>query len=316
MNKFTGNKQPRRKRKGGTHKVGDLVAGFTRGKLVRGMQRGRALVAWSEIIGPTLARTTHAISLRDGIMEIETQDAMMATTLTMQRGMFLDKLREVLGEDAPRELRFHSGSIKPEDAVLQEKPMLSAFHEQEVLQEATRLSQSNTNLPTERPAELQTQIKKMAETIARVRRTRQLQGYKPCPVCGTLCDNNQAPCLSCRVLMRDVRVRELSLRLARQPELALNEPQTLADTLFPEATEHSLTCAKFLALEYLTAKLNELALETVRTAHRPEEEAELRRYLNTNAQAYLALLLGQNTSNRKDWQHLPANVRNVLESGL
>lgn len=66
--------------------------------------------AWAEAVGEQLAAVAAPVSERDGTVTIECADAVWAQELDLMQKTLLERLRSVLGERAPRDLRFRVNS--------------------------------------------------------------------------------------------------------------------------------------------------------------------------------------------------------------
>ncbi len=294
----------------GSRRVSDVLETvFSKNKLARGARKARPLVAWAEVVGAQLARTTRAIRVQDGVMVIETQDAVAANYLTMQRTRYLDLLRAALGSEAPDDLRFQMGVFdppKPKRTDRQPPPLTSAEREN-----AESLSQ-------DAPDEMRPWVMAAAEALIRARHERERRGWKPCPICEVLTERS-GPCLSCRTLMSTPATTHLRSRLIRDPDLSLLPPENYG--LSPEGLE----CARYLALAYLEGQFETLLLQVLRPpktrARRPNqpepEVTEHKLMLESLAQKYMALKLKKplDEVERRDHIHLPERVKNVLEAG-
>ena len=62
--------------------------------------------AWSEAVGAQLAAVASPVSERAGTLTIEVTDSVWAQELDLMQGQLLGRLREVLGESAPKALKF------------------------------------------------------------------------------------------------------------------------------------------------------------------------------------------------------------------
>jgi predicted nucleic acid-binding Zn ribbon protein len=65
-----------------------------------------AQASWSEAVGPAIAEVTQPVSERAGTLTVECTNAMWAQELDLMQGQLLERLREALGEGAPRALKF------------------------------------------------------------------------------------------------------------------------------------------------------------------------------------------------------------------
>lgn len=64
---------------------------------------------WTEVAGETIAGWARPVSERAGVVTVECDDSVIAHELEMIKPELLAKLREQLGDDAPRDLRFRAG---------------------------------------------------------------------------------------------------------------------------------------------------------------------------------------------------------------
>lgn len=71
-------------------------------------QTGLASVqgAWAEAVGPQLAAVANPVSERAGTLTIEVTDSVWAQELDLMQEQLLERLRAVLGESAPKALKF------------------------------------------------------------------------------------------------------------------------------------------------------------------------------------------------------------------
>ncbi len=61
---------------------------------------------WAEAVGEQLALVATPVSERSGTLTVECADSVWAQELDLMQGQILERLRENLGELAPRALRF------------------------------------------------------------------------------------------------------------------------------------------------------------------------------------------------------------------
>lgn len=66
--------------------------------------------AWAKTVGEYLAAVATPVSARDGTVTVECADAVTAQELEMMQDTLLKRLREEVGEQAPRGLRFRVNS--------------------------------------------------------------------------------------------------------------------------------------------------------------------------------------------------------------
>ncbi len=262
----------------------------------RSFDKARLLAAWDDAVGHQLARTTKAIEFRknreskETIMAIRVQDNTAASFFSLNTPLYLEKLRQVLGTAAPTHLQFTVGALEKVSKTVKHRAIKLTLAEQK------RISQTLENTPEN----LRSTLQSVAEALARARLERLRSGFVPCPICATLTENPE-PCAHCRITLRSPLATQWRSKIVRNPDLMLNHSEP----------DEIMSCAKFLALEYLQGQLEALALQIL-----AQNAPEMRFYLELTAKAYLALRLEQPllSISPKDWRHLPERIRGVLEA--
>lgn len=64
---------------------------------------------WEEAVGPEIASHCRPVSIRGDVLEAEVDSSVWCQQLQMDRPRLLQALREVLGDDAPADLRLRVG---------------------------------------------------------------------------------------------------------------------------------------------------------------------------------------------------------------
>jgi predicted nucleic acid-binding Zn ribbon protein len=64
---------------------------------------------WEEAVGPEIARHCRPVAMRHGVLEAMVDSSVWCQQLQLQRPEILAALRQVLGDDAPEDLRFRVG---------------------------------------------------------------------------------------------------------------------------------------------------------------------------------------------------------------
>jgi predicted nucleic acid-binding Zn ribbon protein len=67
-----------------------------------------AQTAWAEAVGERVAVVAQPVSERDGVLLVSCSDPVWAQELDLMQEQLLERLRERLGEQAPRSLRFRA----------------------------------------------------------------------------------------------------------------------------------------------------------------------------------------------------------------
>lgn len=64
--------------------------------------------AWAEMVGDRIAAVARPVAERGGEVTVECSDSVWAQELDLMQEQLLERLRERLGEQAPRSLRFRA----------------------------------------------------------------------------------------------------------------------------------------------------------------------------------------------------------------
>jgi predicted nucleic acid-binding Zn ribbon protein len=69
----------------------------------------RLAEGWEQAVGAEIARHCRPVAIRHGVLEAEVETSTWAQQLQLQRGEILASLRELLGDEAPSDVRFRVG---------------------------------------------------------------------------------------------------------------------------------------------------------------------------------------------------------------
>ena len=69
----------------------------------------RILECWERAVGPEIARHARPTLLRGSVLEASVDSSVWCQQIQLQRPAILAALREILGSDAPRDLRLRVG---------------------------------------------------------------------------------------------------------------------------------------------------------------------------------------------------------------
>ncbi|MEE8558175.1 MAG: DUF721 domain-containing protein [Myxococcota bacterium] len=94
--------------------VGDLLAGVLSDlELSPAADALRVLQVWDQVLGPGLSPHCRAVAVRRGTLVAEVSDSAWMQRLQFEKPRILGRLRELLGEGAPGELRFRISAPPP-----------------------------------------------------------------------------------------------------------------------------------------------------------------------------------------------------------
>jgi predicted nucleic acid-binding Zn ribbon protein len=69
-------------------------------------------VAWAEAVGERIAAVAQPVAERGGEATVSCTDSVWAQELDLMQDQLLERLRELLGEQAPRSLRFRVEDVR------------------------------------------------------------------------------------------------------------------------------------------------------------------------------------------------------------
>jgi hypothetical protein len=72
----------------------------------RRTREAQALWLWPEVIGPHLAKESHALKLTGGTLLVTASSPALAHQLYLERTMLIERLNAAIGTPAVREIRF------------------------------------------------------------------------------------------------------------------------------------------------------------------------------------------------------------------
>jgi len=73
-----------------------------------GLRVQKVLESWSEIAGEEIARHSRAVGIERGVLVVQVENSVWAQELSLLKPQLLKKLEARLGEDGPKDVRFHS----------------------------------------------------------------------------------------------------------------------------------------------------------------------------------------------------------------
>lgn len=219
--------------------VSDALAEvFKRGGMKRALKRAESVLLWPQVAGYEVARFTEAKTLQDGILYVEVSDSETSMHLMMQRQRFLDVYKVKFGVKDIREIRFRVGrpTLRSQD----EKAETTPVHIDPVL--LSKFARSLGELPDA----LSQPAMQAAKAMLIDRERKRAAGWKPCPICDALSEQEEL-CDTCQRYAQDVKVLRASQSLAVDPAF-----------LTPFLSEDERNVAVYQAKQYLQEKLSEL----------------------------------------------------------
>jgi hypothetical protein len=139
---------------------------------------------WEKIVGPRVARFAQPIWVHQGVLFVAVPNHIVQHEFSLLREEFKKKLNEALGGERVREIRFRVESFPKTSSVLSLAQIeLTPAEEREIEELAADVSDP----------QLRSALTQLMKNAKRIERARQQLGWKPCPRCGALCEQNFCP---------------------------------------------------------------------------------------------------------------------------
>lgn len=141
-------------------------------------------LVWERAVSEKIARLAQPIWVHKGVLFVAVPNHIVQHEFTLMREEFKKKLNAVLGAERVKEIRFTVENFpKPRAAPSLDQIKLTPAEEREIEQ-----------LVSEVPDQaLRATLIRLMKTAKRLERARQQLGWKPCPRCQMLCEENFCP---------------------------------------------------------------------------------------------------------------------------
>lgn len=158
----------------------------------------QALFVWDEVVGENVMRVAWPLSVRGGVLLIQTKSSVWAQELSMRRGEIIRKLNERIGKQVICEIRFTSARQRksgPEEETLAKRPK---ERELITMQLASDQQDGLGRVAGQvRDANVRASLLRFLETSAKAQAWRHSQGWQPCVLCGEPVAPDQTICSRC-----------------------------------------------------------------------------------------------------------------------
>ncbi len=74
--------------------------------LNKGMLENRAVHYWEKVLGPSVARVTHRIYIRNGVLYVEMTSSVLRNELMMWKDKIINNLNQAIGDTIVRDIVF------------------------------------------------------------------------------------------------------------------------------------------------------------------------------------------------------------------
>lgn len=139
---------------------------------------------WERVVGEKIARLARPIWVHKGVLFVAVPNHIVQHEFTVMREEFRKKLNAALGPERVKEIRFRVENFpKPRAVLALDQIELTSDEEREIEQRAD-------DIPDQA---LRATLVRLMKTAKRLERARQKLGWKPCPRCQMLCEENFCP---------------------------------------------------------------------------------------------------------------------------
>ena len=139
---------------------------------------------WERAVGVHIARLAQPIWVHKGVLFVAVPNHIVQHEFTVMREEFKKKLNAVLGAERVKEIRFRVEHFpRPRSALSLDQIELTPDEEHEIEQLASEIPDQA----------LRATLVRLMKTTKRLERARQQLGWKPCPRCQMLCEENFCP---------------------------------------------------------------------------------------------------------------------------
>ncbi len=95
------------RRRTGTQSIAEIIKeSLKQQKLNKGLLENRALHYWSAVLGEPIAKATHNIYIRNGILYVELTSSVLRNELVMFKDRIISRLNQAIGEPIVRDIVF------------------------------------------------------------------------------------------------------------------------------------------------------------------------------------------------------------------
>lgn len=177
-----------------------LDVAFSRLGLSGRLAQQRAVTLWPEVVGPQIAASTRALSVRDGILFVATKSSTWAHELIFRKKAIMEALERELGKGVLTDIRFQARGFS--DPVEEEDPRRvpvpdPAEWSRMALTEEDRATVAETLEGISDP-DLRAHMERVLADSMRLRRWKEEHGWARCTRCGLPHSGDSDLCGVCR----------------------------------------------------------------------------------------------------------------------
>lgn len=158
----------------------------------------KAIEKWAQAVGPQIAASSRAESVREGVLFACCKNSMWSAELTLHKPTIIQKLNAALGKEVIKDIHFKARGFRKLEQPKHEGGDCVAV-------DAMELDESDIKAAEQAAAackseELSRKIKQAIIVSKQLKLAKLKEGYKPCSRCGELHDGKYDRCDSCRTM--------------------------------------------------------------------------------------------------------------------
>ncbi len=92
-------------RRKNTQKISDVIKeALKQDNLEKGIHESRAVQKWPEVLGPVVARATHRLYIKNGVLFVELTSSVIRNELMMWKDNIIINLNQAIGADIVKDI--------------------------------------------------------------------------------------------------------------------------------------------------------------------------------------------------------------------
>ena len=157
----------------------------------------QALGKWKQVVGPQIAASTRADSIRDGVLFVCCKSSMWSNELSLHKTDIISKLNAAVSRKIVKDIRFTARGFRKEEQKSTDKRSAPVESIKLDPNEAKAAEETASKCESD---ELSEKVMRAVMTSKRLRELKLQEGFRPCKKCGELHNGAHETCDSCRTM--------------------------------------------------------------------------------------------------------------------
>lgn len=153
---------------------------------------------WKQIVGPQIAASTRADSIREGVLFVCCKSSMWSNELVLHKTEIMKKLNATAGKNIVKDIRFSARGFRKEEAKKQGERSAPV---DSIALDASETKEAKETASVCESDELSKKVMQAVMTSKRLRELKLREGFRPCKKCGELHNGKHDTCDSCRTML-------------------------------------------------------------------------------------------------------------------